>query len=390
MTTTERRLSLAAFTFCALTFFAAPLAAQPLNISPLGSTTLAPAAAAPVAAAANEPPEAAIVDGATETIREIMTKPGKGIPTKLFADAQGLVIIPDMVKAGFVVGVKHGRGVVLVRDPTGAWRLPQFVSITGASLGWQAGIQATDLVLVFRTEKSVRGLLSGKFTLGADASAAAGPVGRDVAAATDTSMRAEILSYSHSRGLFAGASLEGSALKMNNAETDAYYRPAGTPPEQPVPTPPSAAKLMDEIALYSKPGGVEAALAAEVPVAATAPLAPLGTPAAAAPNAAVPAAGAPDPRVIQQSLAAASQRLGMLVDAQWQAYLAFPPETYGIERAPTADGLTQTLGRFQAIAADPKYAVLTQRPEFADTYRLAQELLAAYPKPAIALPPPPR
>lgn len=368
--------------FAALALFAAPLAAQPLNVSPLGSTTLAPAAAAPLAAA--EPHEASIVDGATGTIREIMTTPGKGIPTKLFADAQGLVIIPDMVKAGFVVGVKHGRGVVLVRDPNGAWRLPQFVSITGASLGWQAGIQATDLILVFRTEKSVRGLLSGKFTIGADASAAAGPVGRDVAAATDAQMKAEILSYSRSRGLFAGVSVDGSNLKMNTAETDAYYRPAGTPPDQPVPTPASAARLMDEIARYSKPTPADAALATEVPAAAT-PLAPLGAPAVAA-----PAAGAPDPRAIQQSLAASSQRLGMLVDAQWQAYLAFPPETYGIERAPTADGLQQTLARFQAIAADPKFAVLTQRPEFADTYRLAQELLGALPKPAITLPPPPR
>lgn len=365
--------------FLAIALFAAPLAAQPLNVSPLGSTTLAPAAVAPGAAAV-EPPEAAIVDEATDTIRKIMTTPGKGIPTKLFAEAQGLVIIPDMVKVGFVVGVKHGRGVVVVRDPTGAWRLPQFVSYTGASVGWQAGIQATDLVLVFRTEKSVRGLLSGKFTIGADAAAAAGPVGRDVAAATDPAMKAEILSYSHSRGLFAGVSLDGSNLKMNTAETDAYYRPAGTPPDQPVPTPPSAAKLMDEIARYSKPAPADAALG-------TAPV--VGAPVAGAPVVAAPAAAA-DPRVIQQSLAAASQRLGMLVDAQWQTYLAFPPETYGTDRPPTADGLQQTLARFQAIAADPKYAVLTQRPEFTDTYRLGQELLGALPKPAITLPPPPR
>lgn len=336
-------------------------------------------AQAPLALGPAPSMEAAIVDSATQTLREIMTQPGKGIPTKLLADAQGLVIVPGMVKGGFIVGAKHGRGVVLVRDPTGAWRLPQFVAINGASVGWQVGLQSTDLVLVFRTPKSVQGLLSGKFTIGADASAAAGPVGRDVAAATDVAMRAEILSYSHSRGLFAGVSLDGSGLRMLNDETNAYYQPApGTPqpaPGQPIATPPSAARLLEEIARYSRPD----AAAAAVPVAG-APLVPAGAPIAAA----------ADPRVVQQNLAAASQRLGALVDAQWQAYLAFPPETYGIERAPNVEALTQTLARFQAVAANPQYAPLAQRPEFVETFRLAQELLAALPKPALALPPPPR
>ncbi len=212
-----------------------PLAAQPLTQSPLGSAPLgtpvaAPIAGAPLAVGQPESAQGAVIDLSTGVLREVMNTPGKGIPTKLLADAQGLVIVPDMIKGGFVVGVKHGKGVALVRDANGSWGLPQFVTINGASLGWQAGVQATDLILVFRTQKSVQGLLSGKFTIGADASAAAGPVGRDVQAATDVALKAEILSYSRSRGLFAGVSLDGSSLRMENADTTLYYQPPGGVP----------------------------------------------------------------------------------------------------------------------------------------------------------------
>ncbi len=115
-----------------------------------------------------------------------MAIPASGIPASLLANAQGIVIIPDLVKGGFVLGVRHGRGIVMVRDERGFWRPPSFVTLTGGSVGWQIGLQVTDIILVFKTRSSVQGLLRGKFTLGADAAAAAGPVGREAAAATDT------------------------------------------------------------------------------------------------------------------------------------------------------------------------------------------------------------
>jgi lipid-binding SYLF domain-containing protein len=368
--------SLARFALVVASFVVAaptPLAAQPLTQSPLGSTPLgtpaaAPLAGAPLAAAQPESAQGAVIDLSTGVLREVMNTPGKGIPTKLLADAQGLVIVPDMIKGGFVVGVKHGKGVALVRDANGSWGLPQFVTINGASLGWQAGVQATDLILVFRTQKSVQGLLSGKFTIGADASAAAGPVGRDVQAATDVALKAEILSYSRSRGLFAGVSLDGSSLRMENADTTLYYQPpAGTPPGQALPAPPAAARLLEEIARYSRP----AAAAAPGVLAEAGNLAPV------------------DPRVMQQSLAAASQRLAALVDERWKAYLALPPETYGGQQVPSLDGLNQALGRYRAIAADPQYSTLTTRPEFTDTLRSLEQLIATIPNSTINLPPPP-
>jgi lipid-binding SYLF domain-containing protein len=350
-----------------------PLAAQPLTQSPLGSTPLGTPAAAPIGGAPSavgqpESAQAACIDLATGVLREVMNTPGKGIPTKLLAEAQGLVIVPDMVKGGFVVGVKHGKGVAVVRDANGNWGLPQFVTINGASLGWQAGIQATDLILVFRTQKGVQGLLSGKFTIGADAAAAAGPVGRDVQAATDARLKAEILSYSRSRGLFAGVSLDGSSLRMENAETQLFYQPpAGTPPGQALPAPPAAARLLEEIARYSRP----AAVAAPGVVAEAGNLAPV------------------DPRVVQQSLAAASQRLAALVDERWKAYLALPPETYGGQQVPSLEGLNQALARYRAIAADPQYSALSSRPEFADTLRSLEQLISTIPNSTINLPPPP-
>jgi SH3 domain-containing YSC84-like protein 1 len=161
-----------------------------------------------------------------------------------------------VLKGGFVVGVRHGRGVALVRDEQGAWRPPVFVSLTGGSIGWQAGLQATDVILVFRTSKSVQGLLNGKFTIGADAAAAAGPVGRQASAATDAQLRAEILSYSRSRGLFAGVSLDGSMLQIDQATTQAYYQlgslipnAAGWP--NPATLPSSAVQLLDAVARHT-------------------------------------------------------------------------------------------------------------------------------------------
>src|SRR5262245_46041111 len=176
-----------------------------------------------------------------QVLADLVAIPARQIPMSLLAEAQGVAIIPNVTKIGFIAGVRRGHGVVMVRDSEGEWGLPQFITLTGGSVGWQAGIQGTDVVLVFRTRKGVEGLTRGKFTIGADASVSAGPVGRDAAAATDATLKAEILSYSRSRGLFLGVALDGSALEIDHFAHAQYY---GSPSsEVPQRLPESAAQL---------------------------------------------------------------------------------------------------------------------------------------------------
>jgi lipid-binding SYLF domain-containing protein len=173
--------------------------------------------------------EAATVEEAIEVLDALTAIPLKAIPPALFKDAQGVAIFPGVIKAGFVIGGRYGRGVILVRERADSWGKPVFLTITGGSIGWQIGVQSTDLVLIFKTRSSVNRILKGKgkVTLGADVAVAAGPVGRQAEADTDARLQAEIYSYSRSRGLFAGLSLEGAALLMDPEATAAFYR---TPP----------------------------------------------------------------------------------------------------------------------------------------------------------------
>jgi lipid-binding SYLF domain-containing protein len=158
-----------------------------------------------------------------DILEEIMAIPEKGIPPSLLDDAAGIAIIPNVIKIGFVIGGRHGTGILLVRGEGGQWSNPSFISLTGGSLGWQIGAQSTDVILVFKSGRSIDGIMNGKFTLGADAGVAAGPVGRRGEAATDATLKAEIYSYSRSRGLFAGVSLEGSALQIDDEANASYY-----------------------------------------------------------------------------------------------------------------------------------------------------------------------
>jgi lipid-binding SYLF domain-containing protein len=176
--------------------------------------------------------EAARVASAAEVLESLVRIPEKGIPPALLREAHAVAIFPDVVKAGFILGGRHGHGVLLVREPSGFWSNPIFLTVTGGSIGWQAGVQGTDLVLVLRTPRSVDRLLQGrgKFTLGADASVAAGPVGRELAAATDVQLKAEILSWSRSRGLFGGLSLSGDSVRVDwDANGRFYGNPHVTP-----------------------------------------------------------------------------------------------------------------------------------------------------------------
>jgi lipid-binding SYLF domain-containing protein len=176
---------------------------------------------------------AATVDSATEVLQALSALSLKGIPPALLQDAKGVAILPNVVKAGFVIGGRYGRGVVLVRGPEGGWCNPVFITLAGGGVGWQAGIQSTDLVLVFKTRSSLDRILrgKGKLTLGADAGVAAGPVGRQAEAGTDAQLKAEIYSYSRSRGLFAGVSLEGAALLVDADANEAFYGVRGGRPE---------------------------------------------------------------------------------------------------------------------------------------------------------------
>ncbi|QEL19480.1 lipid-binding SYLF domain-containing protein [Limnoglobus roseus] len=172
------------------------------------------------------PPPSTTLTESTDVLNELSAIPAKCIPPKLLADAQGIAIIPRVIKAGFVVAGRGGHGLVMVKDKDGNWSDPVFVNLGGGSVGFQAGVEATDVVLVFRTRKSMDRLFEdkAKLTLGTDVSAAAGPVGRELAAATDGKLQAEILSYSRSRGLFAGVSLDGTVIHADKNTNENYRR----------------------------------------------------------------------------------------------------------------------------------------------------------------------
>jgi lipid-binding SYLF domain-containing protein len=182
-------------------------------------TFLTNSAAVPVYAdAANRVRESAAV------IKEITTIPEATIPPVLFKDAAGIAIIPGVIKAGVVFAGRFGTGVLMVREDNGSWSLPAFVNMGGGSVGWQIGAQSTDFILVFKNKRSIDGIVNGKFTAGVDASVAAGPVGRNLEVSTDQLLKAEIYSYSRSRGLFAGLSLEGAILHIDNEAAAEFYK----------------------------------------------------------------------------------------------------------------------------------------------------------------------
>jgi lipid-binding SYLF domain-containing protein len=165
---------------------------------------------------------------AARVLGEIMRIPEDRIPDKLLFDAQAIAVIPSVIKAGFGVGGRRGRGLISVRSKDGTWSNPSFITLTGGSFGFQAGVQSTDVILVFRTSRGVDSIVSGKFTLGADASVAAGPVGRSAQASTDERLKAEILSYSRARGLFAGVALDGTHLGIDNKSNQRVYGQGNT------------------------------------------------------------------------------------------------------------------------------------------------------------------
>jgi lipid-binding SYLF domain-containing protein len=162
------------------------------------------------------------LDHAGAVLHEIMAAPDKGIPEEVLEHAKCVAVVPHLLKGGFVFGAENGRGVATCRTENG-WSAPAFFSITGGSWGLQIGVEGIDLVLIIQNEKGMQQLIGSKFELGADASAAAGPVGRHASADTDWKLNTEILTYSRARGAFAGITLNGSSIRRDDDSTEAIY-----------------------------------------------------------------------------------------------------------------------------------------------------------------------
>ncbi len=166
---------------------------------------------------------------AVRVLSEIQKIPEQGIPDKLLDEGRAVVVIPDTLKVGLVLGGRRGHGLMSVKSADGSWSQPVFIKLTGGSIGFQAGVQSSDVVLVFRNDRNLENIVNGKFTLGADAGVAAGPVGRNASASTDGQLKAEIWSWSRARGLFAGVALDGAVLQIDDDANVAVYGSAATP-----------------------------------------------------------------------------------------------------------------------------------------------------------------
>ena len=166
--------------------------------------------------------EARLIE-ASGVLEELRSQRDDYIPDRLLSRAYGVAVIPNVIKVAAVVGGRRGSGVMVVRDASGKFSDPIMVSITGGNVGWQIGVQSTDIVLVFTTRKSIEGITDGKLTLGADASVAAGPVGRAASAATDQNFTAEVYSYSRNSGLFAGVAIDGSIISIDTRANTRLY-----------------------------------------------------------------------------------------------------------------------------------------------------------------------
>ena len=185
--------------------------------------------AVPTTAATRE--ERRVADAA-DVLDQLLRIPERTIPPALLSRAYAVAVVPNVVKVGFGLGARRGRGILVVRQDDNSWSNPAFITMTGGSIGWQVGAQSTDVILVFRTRRGVENIANGKLTLGADASVAAGPVGRHTGIATDIQFQAEVVSYSRSRGLFAGVAFEGAGITMDRRANAAFYGSTSMTPEK--------------------------------------------------------------------------------------------------------------------------------------------------------------
>jgi lipid-binding SYLF domain-containing protein len=209
----------------------------------------------------------------TQVLSELMRMPEQNIPTWLMERAYAVAVIPTVIKVGLGIGGRRGKGVLVIRKDTGQWSNPIFINLTGGSFGFQVGVQSTDVVLVFTSKQSIEGIVGGKVTLGADASVAAGPIGRQSSAATDIGLTAQVYSYSRASGLFAGVALDGSAITIDGSSNESFYKKPGILASEIIrsdaPAAPAPADQFIAAIQRSASGGVPAAPSAAPPPAAT-------------------------------------------------------------------------------------------------------------------------
>ncbi|WP_186774744.1 lipid-binding SYLF domain-containing protein [Allorhodopirellula solitaria] len=337
----------------------------------------APLVPQPVLSSGPTSTEAGVVNEAAVVLQELTSKTTTtGIPKDLLASAEAIAIVPHFIRGAFVVGFSGGHGVLVQRDANRQWQAPEFIKMFGGSFGWQAGVQATDLVLVFRSARSLQNIQQGKVTLGVDASAAAGPVGRTAGAATDAALKAEILTYSRARGLYAGVSLGGSSLQLDIPATQRYYQ---ITPSSPGVVPPSAIALVNELNAVSTTvagGSVESLRPADA-----------GNPAVTA----SPLEGEAleqRSRTISQ-IAASIAALQKKVDAQWQEYLVLPA-SWKVPSSVTPEEIQAVVVRYERVASNPQFSALSSQPEFVETLRLLRQLAVdTAAEQRLNLPPPP-
>ncbi len=324
-------------------------------------------------AAVQNPTEVTVVN-ATTVFSQAMQMPQNEIPRSLLANAQAIAIVPGMMRGAFVFGVQYGRGVLIIRDANGAWQAPRMIQMAGGSVGYQIGVQATDLILVFRTAQSVQNLLRGTLKIGVDASAAAGPVGRQTSAGTDLRLAAEILSYSRARGAFVGVSIDGSSISLDPGAEAIYYQPPGAFPA-------SAAQLLQVIHAYT------AAQPGAAPIPGTGQIAPV-------PGTGWVAAGQHpgDAEATRRQLETAARQMSANLDDNWKNYLALPPEVYIPNQVPNPQATQQALQRYEGVARNPEYAALQVRPDFQQTLAALRRMgeVRTASNTSSQLPPPPK
>jgi SH3 domain-containing YSC84-like protein 1 len=186
---------------------------------------------------------------AGEVLQQVMATPDKGIPQEVIDHAKCIAVVPHLVKGGFIVGAEGGRGVATCRTDHG-WSAPAFFDVEGGSFGFQIGVEGIDLVMIIQNDRGMRELLNSKFEIGADASAAAGPVGRHASAGTDWKLDAEILTYSRAKGIFAGLALKGAAVHRDEDAMHAFYGPGASVRATltgEVPPPPASMPFLDAV-----------------------------------------------------------------------------------------------------------------------------------------------
>lgn len=206
----------------------------------------------PAFAATGRPKLVNRLNAASDVIKEIESIPAKSIPLSIMSNATCVAVVPAYKKAAFVVGGSYGQGVVTCRTDRG-WSAPAFIQLAGGSFGFQIGGQSTDLVLIAVNNRGMQDLLRTKFKIGGDAAAAAGPVGRNAAAATNLTLKSELLTYSRSQGLFAGIDLNGTVVNQNTQDTRTFYghdMPFQTILKGDVATPPAARRFVRTVARY--------------------------------------------------------------------------------------------------------------------------------------------